>query len=114
MDIVDGGGAYVPLKTLNFDTAYVTVTVNAYTYFDVVAENGITRITYQFKPQSSAGDAFVLSDIYLVAQRDFLIEFVPRGTNVQTFLSNLVPSFGATIKLVDKMGYERTDGMLAD
>ena len=114
MDIVNGKGEYVSLKTLNFDTAYVTVTVNSDTYFDVLAENGTTRITYQLLPQSSANDAFILSDVYSVSQRDLLIQFVPRGTNTQSFLANLVAATGATMKLVDKMGYERTDGVVAD
>ncbi|WP_372947165.1 T9SS type A sorting domain-containing protein [Mariniphaga sp.] len=112
LSIIDGEGAYVPLTRLNFDTAYVNVTVNANTYFEVVAENGITRIVYQLQPRSSQNDAFILSDIYLVSQSENLVNFVPRGSNVQTFLSNIVPSLGATVKLVDKMGFERTEGEL--
>ena len=114
LSVINGEGAYVSLKTLNFDTSYVFVTANANTYFDVLAENGLTRIIYKLKPQSSVGDAFVTSDIYSVVQKDLLIEFVPRGTNVQSFLSNIVASLGATIKLLDKMGNERMDGVVAD
>jgi hypothetical protein len=114
LTMIDGEGAYVPLTRLNFDTAYVRVTVNSETYFDVVAENGVTKIMYQLLPESSESDAFVLSDIYAVSQKEMLIEFVPRGTNVQSFLANLVPSLGASMKLVDKMGFERMDGTVAD
>jgi hypothetical protein len=110
MNIINGEGAYVPLKTLNFDTAYVNVTVNSDTYFDVLAEDGITRIVYQLKPEASQSEAFVTSDAYEVMQRDLLIQFVPRGTVVQSFLNNVVPSLGASIKLVDKNGLERTEG----
>jgi hypothetical protein len=110
LNIIDGEGAYVPLTRLNFDTAYVSVTVNANTYFEVVAENGVTRIVYQLQPRSSQNDAFILSDVYTVFQGENLVNFVPRGTNVQTFLANIVPSLGATFKLVDKMGFERTEG----
>ncbi len=110
MNVIDSEGAYVPLKRLNFDTIYVDVTVNSGTYLDVLAEDGITRIVYQLIPNSTESDAFILSDIYLVSQSINLIEFIPRGTNVQTFLSYLVPSTGASMKLVDKMGHERTDG----
>jgi hypothetical protein len=110
LSIIDGEGAYVPLTRLNFDTAYVNVTVNANTYFDVIAENGVTRIVYQLQPRSSENDAFILSDVYTVSQSNNLVNFVPGGTNVNTFLGNVVPSFGATIKLVDKMGFERTEG----
>ncbi len=114
LSIVDGEGAYVPLTALNFDTSYVSVMANANTYFDVLAENSITRIMYQLQPQSTASEAIVLSTVYNVKQKDLLIEYVPRGTNVQPFLSNLTPSLGATMKVIDKMGNERADGMVAD
>ena len=114
MDVVDSEGKYVSTKILNFDTAYVDVTVNSGIYLDVLAENGLTRIVYQLQPTSSESDAFVLSDVYTIAQSTNLIEFIPRGSNVQTFLSYLVPATGATLKLVDKMGHERVDGGIAE
>ena len=112
--IVDGQGAYVPLRTLNFDTSYVNVTVNSNIYLNVVAENGITEFNFQLLPSSSENDAFLLSDIYNVVQKDLLVQYVPRGTNVSTLLSNIVPSGNATVKLVNKMGQERLDGGVAD
>lgn len=114
MSVIDGDGAYVSLKRLNFDTTYVEVTANPNTYFEVVAEDGVTKIVYQLLPQTSANDAFVLSDIYAVDQKDLLIEFVPNGTTVPTLLANVVPSVGATIKVVDKNGIERTEGVVAN
>jgi hypothetical protein len=114
MVVVDGQGAYVPLKTLNFDTTYVNVTVNDNIYLDVVAENGITEIVYQLIPSSSENDAFILSDVYDVVQKDVLIQYVPRGTTVSTLLSNLVASAGGTLKVVNKMGQQRMDGGVAD
>ncbi len=113
MTVIDGNGAYVSKKKLNFDTAYVNVTVNTDMYFDVVAEDGLTRIVYQIQPNASEEDAFVLSDVYAVSQAENLINFLPRGTNVHIFLSNLTPAFGASVKVVDKMGHERTEGTLA-
>jgi hypothetical protein len=112
--VIDAQGAYVPLKMLNFDTTYINVTVNSNIYLNVVAENGVTQINYQLIPSSSDNDAFLLSDIYSVVQKELLIQYVPRGTNVRTFISNLVPSGNATMKLVDKMGLERLDGGVAD
>ena len=112
LSIIDAEGAYVSMRRLNFDTTYVNVTVNSNTYFDVVAEDGITRIIYQLRPISSENDAFILSDFYTVTQSENLINFVPRGTNVLIFLSNIVPSLGASVKVVDKMGLERTEGTL--
>ena len=114
MTVVNGDGAYVPMKTLNFDTASVNVTVNNDIYLSVVAENGITTIVYQLIPATSESDAFVLSDIYSVVQKDLLIQYVPRGTRVSALMSNLVPNAGATMKLVNKMGQVRKDGDVAD
>lgn len=113
LDIIDGKGAYVPLITLNFDTTYVNVTVNSNTYLSVTAENGVTQIIYQLIPTATEDDAFITSDIYSVAQKDLLIEFVPRGTDVATFLGNLVASAGASLKLLNNMGQERLDGYIA-
>ncbi|HKJ78452.1 MAG TPA: T9SS type A sorting domain-containing protein, partial [Prolixibacteraceae bacterium] len=110
LNIVNANGAYVPTTMLNFDTAYVAVTVNHETYFEVVAENGSTTILYQLLPEASESSAFLTSDVYSVAQRDLLIEYIPGGTSVKTFLSNVVPSLGASIKVVDKYGMEKTLG----
>ena len=112
LSMIDNEGAYVSMKRLNFDTATVNVTVNANTYFDVLAENGITRIIYQLRPVSSENDAFILSDVYSVAQKESLVHYVPRGTNVSTFMSNVIPALNATVKIVDKLGNERMEGTL--
>jgi hypothetical protein len=114
MTIVNADGAYVPLKMLNFDTIYVNVTVNSKIYFDVLAEDGLTRILYHLQPNVLTSDAFVTSDIYSVYQGDLLIELVPRGTNVQSFLSNLIPAFGASLGMVDKWGNIKLNGVVAD
>jgi hypothetical protein len=110
VDIINSSGAYIPLKIQNFDTAYVDVTVNSNTYLDVLAEDGITRIVYQLLPSSTENDAFVLSDVYTVVQSNNLVQYVPRGTYAEILLSNLIPATGATLKVVDKMGHERTQG----
>jgi hypothetical protein len=114
LTVIDGNGAYVPYTTLNFDTTYVSVTVNPEIFFDVVAEDNVTRMVYQLQPNTSANDAFILSDVYEVSQMDNLIHFVPRGTNFNSFLANIIPSLGANLKLVDKMGFERVYGNIRE
>jgi hypothetical protein len=114
LSVIDGEGAYVSLKRLNFDTTYVNVTVNDNTYFSVLAEDGLTEIVYKLMPEASENSAFVTSDIYSVNQKETLISYVPNGTVVSAFLANLVPSAGASLKLVDKMGHERLDSYVAD
>jgi hypothetical protein len=78
MQVIDNEGAYVSLKRLNFDTAYVNVTVNHNMFLEVIAENGTTKITYQLQPDISENDAFLTSDVYSVIQKELLIDFVPR------------------------------------
>jgi hypothetical protein len=114
MAVINGQGAYVPLKILNYDTAYVSVTVNSNTYLDVTAENGTTKIVYQLLPSLSENEVYLTSYIYDVVQSDLLIHFVPRGTDVRSFKGNLITTEGATIKVVNKMGQERMDGEVAD
>ncbi len=109
---IDADGAYVPLTMLNYDTTYVNVTVNHNTYFVVVAEDGVTTINYQLRPQVSDNSAFITSDLYSVDQKDLLVQYVPRGTSVYNFIANVVPSVGASLKVMDKLGLERTDGQL--
>lgn len=114
LTVINGQGAYVPLNTLNFDTSYVNVTVKGDIYFDVLAENGVTKIVYQLQPNTSENDAFILSDVYVVSQKENLVNYIPRGTIAQTLISNVSPSLGATIKVVDKMGYERVGTLYED
>ncbi len=114
LTVIDGNGAYVPYQIQNFDTTYVSVTVNPDIFFDVVAEDNVTRIVYQLQPNTSENDAFILSDLYEVSQMDNLIHFVPRGTNFEAFLANIIPSLGASLKLIDKMGFERKQGNIRE
>lgn len=112
LTVVDGNDAWVPFKKLNFDSTYVDVTVTDNIFFEVLAEDGLTMVRYQLVPDADASDAFVTSDLYAVDQSTLLISFVPRGTEVSTFLRNVIPVSGATIKVVDKNGLERTKGGL--
>jgi len=109
-NIIDAAGAYVPLLMLNFDTTYVDVQVSDQIYFEVISENGLNTILYQLQPDADASDAFVTSNVFLVDQEASLIDLVPEGTTPFGLLSNLIPAPGATMMLVDKMGYERMFG----
>lgn len=112
LTVVDKGGAWVPFKTMNFDTTYVDVLVSDAVYFEVVAEDGRTKILYQLVPDYDPSDAYVISNVYQVDQELGLINFVPRGTEVSAFLRNLIPASGATLKVLDKSGLQRSLGGL--
>lgn len=108
--IINKDGDYVALNTLNYDTVYVETKVSPNISLDVVAEDSRTRIVYDMVPASSESDAFIYSDVYLVSQVTNLIEYVPLGVTFNKFLNNIIPSYGSTLKLVDKTGLERTKG----
>ena len=110
MTMVDANDAYMTLTKLNYDSAYVAVIATDKVFFEVVAENGTTKVLYQLKPNVNASDAYITSDVYSIDQFASLIQFVPGGTSVQSLLSNVTPSTGATIVVYDKAGFERTLG----
>jgi hypothetical protein len=112
MVIVDENDAWVPFQRMKYDTTMVDVVINDQIFFEVTAENGTTKILYEVVPLSTGKDAFVLSYVYEVDQTWGLISYVPRGTTVETFLSNVIPVAGASIKVVDKNGLARTRGNL--
>jgi hypothetical protein len=113
LSVIDKEGAFVPLRRLNFDTVYVDVIVNTNTVLEVVAEDGVTMINYEIAPSTSQNDAFITSDYFNVIQSARLVEFVPWGISVSNLLSKVAPSVGASIKIVDKSGLERTHGGIA-
>lgn len=110
MTIVDELGAYMPMKMLRSDTVYVDVMATDEVFFEVVAENGRDTITYQLIPTSASTDAFVLSYVYEVDEENKMIRLLPGGLTVGTLLDNLIPAMGATMKVVDKEGFDRTSG----
>jgi uncharacterized repeat protein (TIGR02543 family) len=91
----------------------VDVQVSDLIYFEVIAEDGETKVLYQLLPDSDPGDAYVYSDIYSVDQDHLLIRFVPRETSVAAILSNIHPSRGASVKVVDKNLLERNLGIIS-
>jgi hypothetical protein len=103
-------GSYTALTQLNFDTVYVDVLATNNVNFEVLAQDGATKITYELVPNESASDAFVYSNTFEVDQDMFLIDELPNGTSVSAFFENLTPSAGATIELQNKMGQVREMG----
>jgi hypothetical protein len=110
LTVLDENGLYVSLKRMNFGGEYVDATADYNVYFEVVAQNTVTTILYQLQPTVPEGEVFVTSGVYDVSEDDLLIKFIPSGTNAASFLSNVLPSAGATLKVIDKTGFERTEG----
>lgn len=110
LTIVNSQDAYMSLSKLNYDTAYVDVIATSDIYFEVIAENGVTKVTYQLQPTVALTDAYVTSDVYSVEQIASVIKYVPVGTSVHSLLENVTPAQGASITVYDKGGFERTSG----
>lgn len=109
--IVDNNNTPVPLKVLNFDTVYVDVKASHNIYFEVIAENKENKILYQLQPTPIA-ELFVLSDVFEVDQDKKIIKFIPEGTSINGLIKNIIVSPGADVKILDKLGNERTSGYL--
>ncbi|HEY3370888.1 MAG TPA: T9SS type A sorting domain-containing protein [Prolixibacteraceae bacterium] len=113
LTMVDQHDAYMTLVKLNYDTVYVNVQATPAVYFEVIAENGLTKVVYQLMPSSNFTDAYVTSDLYSVDQWASLIQFVPLGTSVASLLSHVTPAPGATMAVFDKAGLARHFGILS-
>jgi len=106
----DSTDGYASLRMLNFDTIYVDVLVNDRVSFRVTSENGLNTIVYQLEPNAAETDAFVTSSVFGVDDYLSLIYLVPEGLSAPEFLNQLIPSLGATIRLEDKLGFDRVAG----
>ncbi|MDX2430960.1 MAG: T9SS type A sorting domain-containing protein [Bacteroides sp.] len=113
MSIIDGAGNLIPLQIMNNDSTKVDTQVGDGYYFEVVAQDGITIITYKLEPASLASDAFVISSIYAVDQEMSDIAGLVDGTSRDLFYKNIEVVKGATSKVLNKLGQERMDGQLA-
>lgn len=109
---VDENDGFVPLQVRNFDTTYVDVMATDKIFLEVVAEDFVTKITYQLLPAVINSDAYVTSDLFMVDQEKAFIELIPGGVSVEALLANLSPATGATMKVFNKLGLERTEGQI--
>jgi len=112
LTMVDQYDAYKTLVVLNFDSSYVDVQATSDVYFEVVAENGVSKVLYQLIPTYLYGDANVTSDLYVIDPNSSTIYPFMQGTSVASLLRNLIPAHGATMEIVDKGGFKRSSGLL--
>ena len=107
MYVTDQNGAFIPLNMLNYRSDRVNTSVHDSIYFKVIAQDGETIITYDLEPASTSSDAFVTSDVYEVNQEDLFIRFIPSETTVSTLLRNVRAVKGASIMVIDTIGFQR-------
>ena len=100
----------VPFRRRNYDTHYVRTQATGYVYFEVRAEDFVTKETYPLKVAIDSSAAYAMSDLYEVDQELQLVSHIPEGTNTETLFRHLKPNLGAHIKLIDTTGSEKTEG----
>jgi hypothetical protein len=111
--IIDHNDNLVSLKKFNYDSVFVETPASHLIYFEVVAQDNKTKITYQLVLDLPPDDVFLMSEMYSVDQVLTLVSGIPDGTRVPKLFENIYTSKGASACLVDKAGNERTAGDVA-
>lgn len=123
LNVIDGDNNLVPLQTqVTSSESIGGIWVYQYSYsetltgnnhfFQVVAQDGITVITYKLEPTAMADEAFVLSSVYHVDQDSLIISGIPFGISAPVFFNNIIVSQGATARITDKAGFTRETGTI--
>ncbi len=109
LSIVNGNDELVGKNSVTADGQVVLRTVSSDIYFEVVAQDKLTKMLYQLKPVKTATDAFVLSDVYEVT--DVLVNGITFGITVDAFYNNITVVGGESY-IEDRAGVKRSMGVL--
>ena len=109
--VINANGALQPLKVNNLDTLQLDVLVSENFVLEVIAENS-NKESYSFDFAVANNQAILMSNILEIDQSKKLIVNLPKGQTVTRLLSLLFANKGATIKILDKVGFERSFGTL--
>lgn len=113
MNVINGAGELVPSQYMNYDSVKVDTKVGDDIYFEVVAQDLITIITYKLEPASLSSDAFVISSLYEVDDENVDIDGLADGTTTNLFFNNIEVVKGASSMILTKLGHERMDGVVS-
>ncbi len=108
LNILNGTGNLIPLRMLNYNTLYVDTRIGNDVYFEVIAEDRVTKITYHLEPKAQSNDAYVISTFYGVDQDSLVISGLADNTGVGLFFRNIEVVSGATARLLDERGVEKS------
>jgi hypothetical protein len=103
-------GALQPL-VLQFDSLRVDVLVSDNILLEVVAEN-FDKATYVFDFGFASNKAVLFSNILTIDQEKRWILELPIGSTAPSMLSMVFANEGATVRILDKAGFERKVGFL--
>jgi len=109
--VYNASGALQPLMVHNLDTLIMDALVSENQKLEVVAENNDKAI-YSFDFALASNKAILLSNTLNIDQEDKLIVNLPLNATAQSLLSLVFTNKGATVKILDKAGFERTEGLV--
>ncbi len=107
--VYDANGALQSFKIHNLDSLIFDVMVNEGQMLEVVAENN-DKATYSFDFATPSNEAILYSSLLEIDQEKKLIVNTPFSITSASLLSMVYTTKGATIKLLDKAGFERSMG----
>lgn len=111
LNVLDANGALQPLSVHNLDSLVFDVPVSDQLTIQVVAENS-NIATYSFDFGLAGNEAILLSNILPIDQENKRIMVLPAGSSAASMLSMVFANEGATIRILDKAGFERTIGFI--
>lgn len=111
LNVLDASGALQPLTMHNLDTLVYDVLVSEDIMLEVVAENKDAAV-YYFDFGLASNEAILLSNIIVIDQENKRIMELPLGSTSPSMLSILFANEGASFRILDKAGFERTTGFI--
>ena len=111
INILDANGFLQPLAVHNLDTLIYDVLVSENLIIEVIAQNN-EKAWYSFDFGLASNEAILFSNILPIDQENKRIMEFPRNSTSPSMLSMLFANEGATIRILDKAGFERTTGYL--
>lgn len=109
--VQDASGAYQSLKVHNRDTMVYDLEVSTNVQLVVIAENGDEAV-YTLDFGFTDSDVFLFSTVYPIDQEKKMFDIFPVGMNPVSIADFVYTNEGATYKILDKAGFERTIGYI--
>ena len=104
-------GALQPLMVHNLDSLVNDALVSSQVYLQVIAENS-DQAVYTFDFGFAGNKAVLTSNILKIDQAKKMIMELPINTTALSMLSWLSGNEGATVRILDKAGFERKSGFM--
>lgn len=111
MKVLDANQVLVPFAYIDMDGEARDVLVSPAYTIEVTAPNGAVA-SYTFDFGTGASDAILFSQELTIDQDDKVVMGVLIGASAPSLKAMLYANTGASVKIVDKAGFERTQGKL--